>query len=399
MTVEHAHRPRSATTRRLAERADSVAGVETALGRIWVELARQGMTDRPSEGHTTTLARTRVLTLVVVASRPETAERAMDAVLKLAARHPSRTLVLAFGDPTGPAEVDARVQAHCHLFGGSSEVCTEQIYLRLGGESCQHPAAVTAPLLLHDLPVALWWTDDPALGSRPFGELVAQADRLVVDSGLFRDDGRARLVGLAAEAKRGLEIHDIGWMRLELWRELLASLFDDPVLAPFLGGVGRVRLSVARPGSLVRISRAALYLGWLASRLGWRVERALDAGTEGALTAVMTRRGRRIEVQVVAEEVAPEDPRFRVPGGFLRVELEATRGRRRARASVVRADDHLLAQAEIDERPCTQRTATLERFEDSPYLAQALEAPGPDTAFHAALAAAAALAGGTDGRR
>ncbi len=278
--VEHTHRRTAGATRRVHARADSVIGIDKALSRIWSELAAQGAQEHTADAAPTTLARTRVMTLVVVASRPETSERAVDAVLKLAGRHPSRTVLLAFGDLDGPPGIDARVTAHCHLFGGSSEVCTEQIYLRLSGEACQHPGAVATPLLLHDLPVTLWWTDDPPIGGRTFDELVALADRLVVDSGLFRDDGSERLVGLAKHARDGLEIHDIGWMRIELWRHLLAELFDEPDVAPFLAGVGRIRLTIGKPGSVVRISRAALYLGWLAERLGWRIERGLRKSGE-----------------------------------------------------------------------------------------------------------------------
>ena len=396
MTVEHAVRRTPAATRRVQGRADSVAGIDAALSRIWVELAAQGATAGAAEGVMTTLARTRVLTLVVVASRPEITERATDAVLKLAGRHPSRTLVLSFGDIDGPPGLDARIQAHCHPFGGASEVCTEQIYLRLSGEACQHPSAVATPLLLHDLPVALWWTDDPPIGGRTFTELVALADRLIVDSGLFRDDGRARLVALAGDAREGLEIHDIGWMRLELWRRLLAELFDDPALRPFLSGVGRVRLALAKPGSVVRVSRAALYLGWLAERLGWRVTRALAMTDETSFDCVMAHGRRRIEVEVVAEAV-PSDQRFRAPGGLLQVELEAVRGSHRATATVRRGDDHLLAEASIDGTPRVRRAAVLERFEDAPYLADALEAPGQDAIFAAALPMAAKLVGHADG--
>lgn len=107
----------------------------------------------------------------------------------------------------------------------------------------------------------------------------------------------------------------------------------------------------------------------------------------------MTKRGRPIRVEVAIEDVAP-GPRFRVPGGFLSVEVEASRGRQHLHASVARADDHLFARAVVDDEPSAQRAAILERFEDSPYLAQALEAPGPDVALEAALPIASRLAGG-----
>jgi glucose-6-phosphate dehydrogenase assembly protein OpcA len=388
--VETQRTRRANATRRLTARAASVSGVEAALGRIWAQLSGEVATARSTEGSMVPLARTRVLTLVVVASNPETTERAMDTILKLAGRHPSRTIVLGFGDPDGPPRIDAEVQALCHPFGDSNEVCTEQIVVRLAGEACQHPVAVAAPLLLHDLPVAVWWTDDPLIGGPSFGDIVGLADRLIVDSSLFRDDGRARLVGLAAQARRALEIHDLGWMRLELWRTLLAGLFDDPALAPFLGAVSSVRLSVARPGTVVRLTRAALYLGWLASRLGWRVVTPLQAGRGGTLRGALTVDGARIAVEVVPEEVG-DGRRPRTPGGLVRLELTANLGRQRAEVVVARADGHVGAEARIDGHLRATRAATLERHEDMPYLAAALEASGPDEIFQAALPVAAEL--------
>jgi glucose-6-phosphate dehydrogenase assembly protein OpcA len=389
--ADHGHGTVNAT-RRLSGRADSIAGVDAALARIWAELTRQGMDERETTGRSGTLARTRVLTLVVVASRPETAERAMDAIFKLAGRHPSRSVVLGFGDPDGPPHLDARVQAHCHPFGGSSEVCTEQITVNLSGEACQHPGAIATPLLLHDLPVAMWWTDDPPIGGRSFMELMDVTDRLVIDSGLFRDDGRERLVALARQPREHLEIHDIGWMRLDLWRTLFAGLFDDPATTPFVRSLQRVRIAVSQPGTTVRISRAALYLGWLASRLGWRVETPLEDTGDGFVGRV-TQRGRPVELAIVPEHVE-RDPQYRAPGGLVRVEAEAQRGSQRATMTVERRAQHLRAECRVGGDVWATRAGTLERFEDAPYLAAALEASGEDEGFTAALPVAASLVAG-----
>ena len=383
-------RGRTSPTRRITARAASVGGIEAALGRIWSDLSREGVATRSSEGQLMPLARTRVLTLVVVASNPETTERAMHTIVKLAGRHPSRTIVLGFGDPDGPARIDAQVQAHCHPFGDSNEVCTEQILVRLAGEACQHPSAVATPLLLHDLPVVVWWPDDPWMGGPSFAEIVGMADRLIVDSGLFRDDGRARLVGLAGYARRHLEIHDLGWMRLELWRTLTAGLFDDPLLTPFLGSLDRIRITAARPGTVLRLTRSALYLGWLAARLGWRVASPLLPRRDGTLHGALSRRGGAVEVEIVGADVAGGD-RPRTPGTFDRLELSAKRGRRLADLSIQRFGGHVAAEARIDGRPQALRAATLERHEDMPYLAAALEAAGPDEFFRAALPVAAEL--------
>jgi hypothetical protein len=181
-----------------AARADSIAGIEAALSRIWASEAQVAAKAGLSPGemadalgdprlsgrldqHEDVRVRTRtsVLTLVVVAGRPETEERAVTAINHLAGRHPSRAIILSPGDPDGPASMDAHINAYCHLAdNSSSETCTEEILLRVGGEIAQHLSGVVAPLLIHDLPVVLWWPDDPPIGSRPRRYLRPPARRL-----------------------------------------------------------------------------------------------------------------------------------------------------------------------------------------------------------------------------
>ncbi len=109
--------------------------------------------------------RTSVLTLVVVAPRPEIVERAMAAVKALATRHPSRAVILSPTDLDGPASFDAHVYASCQVpEHGTAEICTEEILIKVGGELAQHLSSTIAPLLIHDLPVVLWWPDDVPFG-------------------------------------------------------------------------------------------------------------------------------------------------------------------------------------------------------------------------------------------
>ena len=173
--------------------------------------------------------RTSVLTLVVLAPRPEISERALAAINALHQRHPSRAIVVSPGDFDGPAKMDAHIYAECKLSDRSgAEMCTEQILIKTGGELSQHLSRVVTPLLIHDLPVVLWWPDDPPFGSRQFTEIVGTADRLLVDSGSFNEDGGKRMAGLATVVANGVSVTDIGWLRLTLWRELLAGAVRPP---------------------------------------------------------------------------------------------------------------------------------------------------------------------------
>jgi glucose-6-phosphate dehydrogenase assembly protein OpcA len=395
-------------------RAASVAAIEAELARIWGAAARESRESHLSAqalaaalgdphlagrldvaGDVGVRMRTSVLTLIAIAERPETEERVLGAIGELAARHPSRTIVLAPGDPDGPARLDARIFAECRIAErGGAETCTEQILVRTGGEVDQHLATLVQPLLIHDLPVLLWWPDDPPFGRARFSGLIGSCDRLLVDSGTFRDDGGAGLAALAAlGARAGTSVHDIGWMRLTRWRELLAGLFDHPLMAPELGNARTLRLDVLRHGDRLRPSRAALFAGWLAAVLGWQVDAPLARarGSEALIGAF--RDGRRaIRVEIRAAVGSPDRHRD-APGSLLRVELGLGWRGHEVRARVTRQGDHLLATADWSGAEVARRAGRLEPLGEAPYLAAALEQGGLDRMQARSMAVAVELLG------
>ena len=84
---------------------------------------------------------------------------------------------------------------------GAPETCAELVFATAGGETGGHLGAIVAPLLIHDLPVALWWPGDPPFGTRLADDLIGMADRLVVDGSRWSGDGLDRLRALAALAR------------------------------------------------------------------------------------------------------------------------------------------------------------------------------------------------------
>ena len=107
------------------------------------------------------------------------------AINALHRRHPSRAIVVTPSDIDGPATMDAHIYAECKLNNRSgAEMCTEEILIKAGGELAQHLSRVVTPLLIHDLPVVLWWPDDLPFGTKQFNEVIGTADRLLVDSWL-----------------------------------------------------------------------------------------------------------------------------------------------------------------------------------------------------------------------
>jgi glucose-6-phosphate dehydrogenase assembly protein OpcA len=391
-------------------RTSSIGETVQALSRIWGEVAavaseaeldektrtevrgdpRLGSRIAP-EREIRVRTRTSVLTLVVVAPQPEVQERVTAAIAALAARHPSRAVILAPADPHGPSSFDAHVYAACTLpERGSAEVCTEAILIQLGGELGQHLASTLAQLCIHDLPVVLWWPDDVPFGGPVFVDLAPHVDRLLVDSGAFRDDGLERLDGMARVVRDGLVVHDVSWMRLMLWRELVASCFDHPLLRPELRNVRHVRVDFARPGGNSQLARAALFTGWLMSMLRWTVAAPMRPEDDGTWSGTL--RGGRREIGVSFHPVSVEySGPVRAPGSLVRVELSAGRNASATRVRVTRQSDHLLATADWNGAQVIRRATRLEAFEDMPFLAEALDRTSHDRVFALALEHASTL--------
>src|SRR2546428_1951865 len=250
-------------------RAAGVAALERELARL-----RRAQTAHARE-QGRTIARASVLNLVVYAEREVHARRAALSISELSLRHPSRAIVL-LADRGAREGVEGRIDMHCHLPSADSlqQVCYEQILLRARGDSDERLASAVIPLLVPDLPVFLWWTGNPPFGRRHFEGLTALADRLIFDSADFaRPDQVLPAIARVSEQARGrFGITDLNWTRLTPWREIVSTFFDVPAYRPFLDVITGVRVGFAvdMDGRDIHPSQALLFVGWLASRLGWR---------------------------------------------------------------------------------------------------------------------------------
>ena len=193
----------------------------------------------------------------------------------------------------------------------------------------------------------------------------------------------------------GLVVHDVSWMRLMLWRELMASCFDHPLLVRELKYLRSIRIDIARPGSDVRLSRAALFIGWLMSRLRLQVEQPLARSQDGTWRALVRAGKREIAVEVRPVQVEYSGA-VRSTGSIVRAELEAFRAEARTEVNVTRQADHLLATADWNGASVTRRASQLEPFDEAPYLAGSLDRTGHERLFAQALEQAVALVEGTE---
>jgi len=407
---------------RWTARAHSIAEIESELARIWAAQDLTVQTDGEVSRHVA--ARTSVMNLIVVARRPEQAERCAATIQALTGRHPSRTVVIQSADPDGPSWLDARIEAHCVLpRADAPEICAETIHVVCGGESGRHLSAIATPLIIHDLPVTVWWPGEPALSGPAARDLLAGADRLVVDGSTWSGDGLARLLEMAAlqETSR-LAISDFALVRQSRWREAIASIFDDPEFLPYLRSMQRIAVTYgthdeAGAAGSTNLVKPIYHVGWLASRLGLSVTKPLaeapqSRAASGRATAGRVAAGRaankpvlgrglvatladgRSEVGVVVRPVVSSTP----AGTTLRVELLAERRGSELRADVTAEAETVHVRVWQDGVEALDRQFRAARRSDVDLLAEAIESGRRDPVAVGALRSAAALVGPRDRR-
>lgn len=228
--------------------------IEPELRRIWREQAREHGNDP--------LVCVRTLNLIVYSPAGDRTD--IPSLLEpLVAEHPARVIVLQTAPGDSPrAWVSA---AHVRCMTGRC-IGRELIAVTARPEDHRELRSIVLPLLVHDLPVYLWWRGRAGFGLDLFEDLVGAADRIIIDSDEV-DDAVAELPRVA-RAVPGIEgaVSDLAWARLTPWRQLAAQFFTAPPATSYLRRLSNVVLEYG--GALP--SRAVLLAAWLANRLGWR---------------------------------------------------------------------------------------------------------------------------------
>ena len=304
----------AAAARLEAARAEQAAirAQEEAAARAAAALAAAAASD--SEGRHVA-ARSSVLNLVVIAGDRATADRCARTISGTAGSHPSRSLIISEVDPDAPSGLDASIETVAlHAAGHRTETGAEMIQVAARGEAGRHLASIIVPLLVHDLPVAIWWPGQPALASHRSDRLLPIADRLIVDGSEWEGNGLDLLVKLAqiadsrrpggrSAAHRALVVVDFALVRQSRWREALASVYDLPDLRPHLGTVRSIDVTYAAcepgdPEARTNVVRPLYHVGWLASRLGMTVVEPLRRGPSGERKATLRQRDHEVSVSL-----------------------------------------------------------------------------------------------------
>lgn len=231
------------------------AAVIVELPDVKTNDVNKKITELREEGGAITLGR--VLTLVIAPDNDDILEDSIDAANAASREHPCRVIVVIPGD-RGAA--DPRLDAQIRV--GKDAGANEVVVLRLSGPLADHASSVVVPFLLPDTPVVAWWPavapDVPA--EDPLGKL---AIRRITDATNGVDplaSIKGRLRGYTAGDT------DLAWSRITYWRALLTSALDQPPHEP---------VKSALVSGLKDEPALDILAGWLASRIGCRVQRAV----------------------------------------------------------------------------------------------------------------------------
>ena len=352
------------------ERTD-VGAIERELHRLWASL------DGEAEGSGGTAAVAQVtrlctLTLLAVVRDGRAADVAAIAE-QIGARYPSRSIILDVS-PRGDGDLAVEAALHCHSadIPGRPAVCCEQITVTASGRALSRVPGLVLPLLVPDMPVYVWWPNNPPAASDPEAELLRRlaevADVVVVDSSAMDRPvaGLAAAAAIVAPLSGGMR--DLTWGRLTPWRDLIVQCFDPPPMRQALERLDRIHIRTdPRPSSDPAAADdpigGLLLGGWLAARLGW--EPAGPARRDGKVLRVLFwREGGGLEMAleggagpVTAFECAAGGAEpcavsmTRQPGEAAAVTIETRLGRGRPRsqaAALLVPNDTALVAAELE---------------------------------------------------
>lgn len=192
------------------------------------------------------------LTLLAYSDDPDVVGTIRERAQAIAKRHPARVVLF-----------DATREPKQH------QATLEWVDVGVRNVSIAELASVAHALTLQDIPTVLLWAARETTRNPAFASLNELSNSLVVDSSRAGGDaGSLRELTDYFRQERRYAVQDLAYLRLAPWQEMIADFFDENDLVGDLISLRSVEIVAGSQAE-------ALYLlGWLASRLGWRVASA-----------------------------------------------------------------------------------------------------------------------------
>ena len=272
-----------------------VADIERALDRLWGALHTEG-----EVGHGVTRA---CMSNLIIACQTEAQTRDVRGrIPQLVERHPARVFLLTACAPKGNS-IEAEVSAHMRHSGEGRQLCSEHVDIRFDPAVAGRLGSVLRPLLIGDLPTALWWASNqpPPLSDGLFEPLAELADQVIYDSVGWPNPAEGVRAMTRWVMGENRPVFNLAWRYLKPWRRILAQVLNPGVAPGALQNIDSVRIEHG-PHAL---PMAWLLIGWLAARLQWDPQKGeVQSGTEVGWSFRTPRGALRVHIQRSPEGAA-----------------------------------------------------------------------------------------------
>ncbi len=212
-----------------------------------------------ADGRPATAARVATMNFVVFVDDPTHREWVLERAAIVADKYPSRLIVLDSTQAICGVDVATTTRET-----GNATVVNERVDVAVSELDHAAIVSLTQELSIPDIPTVLWWSGAKLLASRTFSGLASASATILVDSsGKARDEETIRELCTFHERFPDVVLHDLAFMRLTPWQDMIAQFFDDPALREDLFSLSHIEIESGSEAE-------ALYLaGWLGSRLSW----------------------------------------------------------------------------------------------------------------------------------
>lgn len=361
-----------------------IAQIEGRLREMWAAPTKPGE-----------LVQSRVCTmnLVVVADSRELAERYRAIVDEVTSSIPARAIVVALEPEAPSAALEGEATAVCAIApSNEGALCSERVTLIARGSTCARVGSAVEALCVPEMPTTVVWLGRVYVDDPVFLSISTEAERVVLDTEFTSLSSLVKLAAWAGADVKRPKIADLAWTRLSIWQELCARFFDASSMRDHAYGISRLSLRQASEHGARLGPEGSLFLGWLATRLAWKIQRM-----GGAL------RFRRPDGGLVGLTLGSVPrPKEVAPTALTYVGIEAEAGGIVAKASIERelasglagqtADADVLSwRLDVDLPTATEQRVRLQINKEAALLVHTLHRPVNDPALMESIAFAEQL--------
>lgn len=204
--------------------------------------------------------------------------------------HASRLIVLSFDPRRDRIDARAMVASEDRRDGEVSPL-REIVVVEIGERHLDDLLTITDPLVVSDMTTLLW---SPHGHKEAVRSLLSLAQAVLIDS--VDEPDCAHALEWADELGRRAYVVDLAWLRSTPWRERIAAAFDPQPMRRELAQITEVEIA-HHPDSTIA---AMLLVGWLATRLRWRLQ-PLESAADGSRHAAGENRRHRLAVRIAAD--------------------------------------------------------------------------------------------------